>query len=165
MIMSNIPALPPVPSPQSQVYLCFTKEVPGGWELLNSLFDLYDAPSVWLHFQGIQTRCGPVSVLQPRQAWGDFVRNVFSVPDIRQALADNLVWYVFGKNNLIDPMFCWAAHNGLCGRKPGTSDFFDRFPGMYPTAENRNSFDKPFCEWLIGRQLDSPLELLNSTPL
>lgn len=156
---AGMPELPPVPS---RAYLCFTRSDPDwGWRFLNSLFDLppgCNGVRMWLRVPGYP-ECD--FYFHAMGSWDVLVRKVTEVPQLSAALQRNLLWTVFGKSNLVDPMFVWAWRRDFVKHKPCTEDILDNlFPNIYPTAENRGSFNRGFCEWIVGNELPTPLHFL-----
>lgn len=159
--MTGIPDLPPLPGMDNSVFMCFTQQTDSGWVLLNSLFDLHNAQDVSLWHSTPGNLEGCALVLSRDDSWERTVQKIVNLPQILNALDKNLAWYVFGKANLIDPVFNWAMARRLLGRKPCTVDVLsEKFPGMFMTAENRSSFTQPFCQWLTGADMPTPLHFL-----
>ena len=147
--------LPPLPPPAPTAYLCFTiLDQNREWRLINSLFDLRRGLVVTCHlnFRGTHT-VWDVGI----DTWAGFKDAVVTRPDLRRALGSVGQFIVFGKHNLVAP----CLYEFLRGSTFMLQDVIDvKFPGMYPTAENRSAFTKSFCEWLTGVFIVSPIDLL-----
>lgn len=163
--MTTYPPLPDTPTGVVELPifgLCLTMGDPGAeWHLVNSLFQVSDTV-VAVHFANLANPAGVVSQTFRATSMPQLASAVCAVPGIIQALsAGPSLWRVFGKANLVDPLFHLAYAKGFAPAMPYTEDVIGRWlgPSMLPTAQDREKFSRSFCHWLTSRNTNNPLEL------